>query len=104
MDNTFKQDTAATSTIDDFGKMLLPLNVRTRLGWLAGDTLATTLEPTTGILVLRKNDAANSDMEIDEMGRIHIPQELRTKAGWVLGERIELNTSTAKAFLALWPA
>jgi len=81
--------THATRTIDDFGRLLLPINLRGYVNWKPGDTLVTLVDSGGRMLVLYKTDAIG--MEIDSHGRITITKELMSQLGWEPNSRIRIS-------------
>jgi len=83
--------------IDQQGNIKLSHTMQVRLGWNIGTTLAATLDPTSGEVVLSKaedNAATDVTVVMDELGRIALPKQQRTKLGWQYvdaGDKIELT-------------
>jgi len=79
----------AVRTIDDFGRLLLPIDLRGHLDWHPNDKLAIYIVSLDNKLILHKSSAAN--MEIDSHGRVNITPELRSELGWQLGDSVAIT-------------
>jgi len=76
-------------TIDEFGKMVLHLELRTKLRLSAGTEV--TLFPVRNIVVLQKaNEQAKFTTMVDELGRVTMPKELMEQMGWKQKNKISI--------------
>ena len=76
-------------TIDDFGRLLLPSDLRSIFGVVKGDKLTAAHNSETNALVLKKQEKEAKikdfgvNLKIDDMGRISLPKSVRDQLGWL---------------------
>jgi len=76
----------AVHEIDDFGRLLLPINLRSHLDWHPGDWLVPYTDTDAKMMFIHKNGGKH--IKIDSHGRILITPELQSELDWQPGSKI----------------
>ena len=82
------EDLIITRIIDEFGNIVIPIEIRKKLNLTVGEKLRI-INKGESIILSKKKDTNNSLVEIDELGRIKILKKFRDIAK--LKEKQEVN-------------
>ena len=79
-----------TRSIDELGMMVIPQDLRQRLGLESGSKLLLHPINTLAILYKIESDAGTNGFafEMDDLGRIKLSQDIRAKFGWELKDKL----------------
>ena len=92
----------ATATIDELGRMLIPIQARILIGCTPADKLEAIPDELDGTLLLYRDNGGN--LEMDDFGRVVLEEDLRSLLGWAIGQQIEFQKCNERNCLVLMKA
>lgn len=74
--------------LDEMARIVLPSELRKKLGLESGDKLSMTLVDTIIILHRDSEASATATCQVSDLGVIELPRELRQRLGWEVKDLI----------------
>ena len=90
-----------THTIDELARILVPYELRCKLGLSAESQLLLKAVDAMVVVQQLQNDPEPDDFvcKMDDLGRIKLPSELRRKLGWKEKDMIDMYTKDSLIIL-----
>lgn len=87
--------------LDEMARIVLPSELRKKLGLESGDKLSMTLVDTIIILHQDSDATATATCQVSDLGVIELPRELRQKLGWEVKNSIAVYNTDSIIILKL---
>jgi len=91
------------SAMDEFRRVLLPMELCENLGWKKGRKVCAGIDQSDKSLNIQATDdnaTDNGEMVIDELGRITLSESMLSELGWDIG-KLSISIDATGSFLVL---